>query len=110
MLRSDSTAALAVVDKLRSKSPAMNRVARELAIDLTFSATGLVFRSPHVRGVVNEWSDALSRLAQPGSGARVPGPLRAVPETRLPERGAAWWLVEGRPDETAQGLGEGVAE
>ena len=29
----------------------------------------------HVRGTNNEWADALSRLAQPGSGAVVPGPI-----------------------------------
>ena len=57
-VRSDATAALAALEKLRSRNPAMNRVARELALDVTFAPAGLSFRPKHVPGATNEWSDA----------------------------------------------------
>ena len=102
VVRSDSTAALAALEKLRSRNGAMNRVARELAIEISFSPTGLSFQGRHVRGKRNEWADALSRIAQPGSGAVVPGPLRGLTQ-RVPEdRGSRWWRASSRLEISGQ--------
>eukprot|EP00972_Heterocapsa_arctica_P014190 2089305-Heterocapsa_arctica.AAC.1 len=51
----------------------------------------------HVAGKRNEWADALSRLAEPGSGATVPGPLRGAKQRRLPRRDRRWWRVWDAP-------------
>ena len=91
VVKSDSTAALPAFEKERSKSPIINAIAREMAFDLALSTYQPELIYTHVRGKNNEWADALSRLAQPGSGAAVPGPLRGCHRAVVPRRGAAWW-------------------
>ena len=64
-VRSDNVAALHLVLRLKGKSPGMNQVARELALDLGDAA----FRPDivtHTPGVASEIADALSRRHQPG--------------------------------------------
>ena len=52
-----------------------------------------VLQPQHIRGERNAWCDALSRLAQPGSGARVPPPLAGLPRTAAPPRGPTDWVT-----------------
>ena len=99
-VRSGSMAALGSFDRGRStRSPAIKKVLKELALTVALSPTGLRFRFKHLAGDRNQWSDSLSRLSQPGSGARVPAPLLACPRTAVEERGSGWWLTEGVPEE-----------
>ena len=84
----------------------MNYLLQEFALALACSTESLRLRYKHVPGARNEWADALSRLTQPGSGARVPGPLRGIPPTEVPERTAGWWLLEGPRDRVTAALGQ----
>ena len=94
--RSDSIAALGALEKGASaRSSAMNYLLQEFTLLLATSFEDLRLRYKHVPGRRNEWADALSRLPQPGSGACVPGPLRAIAPTAVPTRGPGWWLLEG---------------
>ena len=101
-VRSDSTAAIGAVRKMRSKIAAINAVVRELALTVATSPTGLCINLRHLLGARNAWADALSRLAEPGSGAVVPGPLRSLPRAELEVRGEGWWkaggVKEGAPE------------
>lgn len=93
--KSDSKAALGALEKQRSSAPSVNAVARELALDRALSTCEPLLEFAHVRGVRNEWADALSRLHQPGSNAVVPGPLRVVTRQTVPARVASWWRTAG---------------
>jgi hypothetical protein len=94
LAKSDSKAALGAFEKQRSKSPHINLIARELALDRALAAYEPRLELAHVRGKRNEWADALSRLAQPGSGAAVPGPLRGLPCRGVGVRGPSWWRTD----------------
>ena len=90
-VRSDSKAALGALGKLASPTPAMNTIAREVAVDVATSDYGLEPMSwGHVAGVLNEWADALSRLEAP-EPKFVPAVLAAFEPEELPARDAAWW-------------------
>ena len=99
-VKSDSTAAIGAIRKLRSKAPGINAVVRELSLTIATTPTGLTVDLRHLPGVKNAWADALSRLAEPGSGAVVPGPLRALAAATQEERGPGWWKACG-----VQGVG-----
>ena len=108
--RSDSMAAIGAVERGgSSKSPATNMILKELALVIALSPTGLRIQVSHIRGDNNAWADALSRIHQPGSGARVPGPLRALPPTQVPARGPGWWVLEGLKERVTTALAEGGA-
>ena len=99
-VRSDSMAAFGSLFRGRStRSPAINKVLKELALTVALSPTGLRLRFKHLAGDRNQWTDALSRLSQPCSGARVPAPLLGCPRTAVEDRGSGWWLTEGVPEE-----------
>ena len=83
---------------------AINKVLKELALCMALSSTGLRVRLRHIKGSSNEWADALSRIHQPGSGARVPAPLLAVERTVLEHRGPDWWRTAGAPEEVLIGV------
>ena len=89
--KSDSKAALGALEKERSKSPSINLIAREVALDRAMAEFEPLFDFRHVAGKCNEWADALSRLDQPGSGAVIPGPLRSVTRRAVAERLGSWW-------------------
>ena len=109
--KSDSMSALGSLSKgASSQSAGMNYLMKEFMLVLAASGPGFRLRYRHIPGAHNEWADALSRLSQPGSGASVPGPLRGVPQTPAPERGAWWWTVEGPPEEAVRGMAGGVTE
>ena len=61
--------------------------------------SGLRLTFKHLPGENNEWADALSRLAQPGAGARIPAPLLGVARTPVEERGASFWITGNAPSE-----------
>ena len=90
-VRSDSKAALGALWKLSSPTPAINMIAREVAVDVATSDYGLEPISwGHVSGVLNEWADCLSRLTAP-EPKYVPAALEAFEPETLPERTALWW-------------------
>ena len=98
-LRSDSMSALGALDKGRStRSRAMNLVLQELSLTVAVSPTGLRYRLRHIAGVRNQWSDSLSRLSEPGSGARVPTPLLQTPRSDVEDRVGDWWLTATVPE------------
>ena len=97
-VKSDSMSAIGAVQKMRSGNSALNRIVRELAIEKAYAPHGLTFRLRHLKGDHNEWADALSRLAQPGSGAVVPGPLRCLRQPALEARGPAWWQASTKAE------------
>ena len=119
VVRTDSMSAAGALYKGRSQVTAINAMARELAyVDVVMDAD-LALLIRHVAGRRNEWADALSRLGQPGSGARVPPPLLALP--RRPADGCrlADWVTRGLPQgpgaeqeapEEAEEKREGVRE
>ena len=90
---SDFLAALGVVGALSSTEYGLNRVARELALDLALSRyrLGVV---EHLRGVANVVPDALSRLSAPDPK---PFPLAclACPRMLPPPRTPSWWRASG---------------
>lgn len=95
-IRSDSQAALGAWRKERSTHPAMNAVVREMALDLAEGKYKIDIKE-HVPGRLNLWADALSRVAQPGSGAVVPAPLVAARRVYPSVRDVAWWRAAGDP-------------
>ena len=82
----------------------MNYLIQEVTLLLATCGETLRLQYRHVPGSRNEWADALSRLSQPGSGARVPGPLRGLAPTEVPKRDAAWYLLEGPKSRVAADL------
>ena len=81
-VRSDSVTALSLVARMRSNSPQMSVVARELALTRASSCIrpSLVEHTP---GVANKLADALSRRFQPGTDFLVPEALVDVPECNV---------------------------
>jgi hypothetical protein len=82
---------LGAFEKERSRSPNINAIVREIALDLALAEYQPTVEYAHVAGKRNEWADALSRLAQPAVEAVVLGPFRACVRSAVPARGAAWW-------------------
>ena len=93
----DSKAALGAMGKERSKSEAVNLVARELALDLAELNYSVSIEYRHLRGKVNLWADSLSRLSQPDSSHKVPEELRWLPRRTLSRRVGAWWQTVQDP-------------
>ena len=88
-VRSDSLSALRSMVKLSSRSPDLNLVARELALDavLGLYTIGLGI---HIPGVSNKLPDDLSRLWAPEPHS-FPSELVGVPETKPPLRDSSFW-------------------
>ena len=91
-VRSDSTAALGALGKFGSPSPAVNKVARELSIDVALSAYGVDVWS-HLPAESNVEADALSRWFEPGVTPAVPPRLVHVERSFPAPRGDAWWCA-----------------
>ena len=89
-VRSDSVAALGALGKLGSTAPAINRVAREVALDVALSRYGVDVWT-HVRAEYNTDADALSRLSEPGAKYVVPPHLAAVKRATVQPRDQEWW-------------------
>ena len=89
-VRSDSSAALGAWTKERSKSPAVNEVVREAALDMAEGLYRIDYRE-HVPGKENLFPDALSRLHQPGANMVVPAELANSQRVWPVGRGSAYW-------------------
>ena len=90
---SDSLAALGVVGALSSTEFGLNRVARELALDLALSRYALNVVE-HLPGVANVVPDALSRLSAP-EPKPFPSACLACPRMLPPPRTPSWWRASG---------------
>ena len=97
-VRTHSTAALGAACKLRSPEPRMNRIARELALDLAEAKYELDFLV-HIPGLDNDIADALSRLFQPEGGGAVPTAFGRARCMHPAVRSNAWWETAGGPAE-----------
>ena len=88
-VRSDSLSALRAMVKMVSRSPALNAIARELALD---SVLGLyrVGLATHVPGIANLTADDLSRMWAPDAHA-FPDALRGVHRDQAPPRDSSFW-------------------
>ena len=88
-VRSDSLSALRSMVRLASRSPALNLIARELALD---AVLGLyrVGIATHIPGVANNLPDDLSRMWAPCPHP-FPLVLASVPEIQAPSRGREFW-------------------
>ena len=89
-VRSDSVATLAMVATMRARTPGLNLIARELALEL---AEGC-FRPQvveHIPGVANCIADGLSRKFQPGAPFILPYALVGVPELDCPQRDRSYY-------------------
>ena len=88
MIRSDSTVALAMMQKLSSRHPTLNFIAAEISLRLEkFEVQRLVHQ--HLRGYLNEEADWLSRLAERKDKPK-PAGLTGVPL----KRGMPWNVAE----------------
>jgi hypothetical protein len=88
-VRSDSLSALRSMVKLCSRSPALNLIAREVALDavLGLYSVGLAV---HIPGVSNKLPDDLSRMWAPDPHSFPPA-LSGIPEVRAPPRDRTFW-------------------
>ena len=88
-VRSDSLSALRSVARLASRSPALNLIARELALDavLGLYTVGI---ATHIPGVANNLPDDLSRMWAPDPHL-FPAELISVPEISAPVRDRMFW-------------------
>ena len=105
-VKSDSMAALGSLERGgATRNQAINLILKEMALEVVLSPSGLRLSFKHIRGAHNEWSDALSRIHQPGSGARVPAPLLACPRTEVDDRGPGWWRMAAVPEDVMEMAG-----
>ena len=94
-VKSDSIAALVLLADMKSKSPSMNFVGRELALTLSEAAVRPQICA-HIPGIANKLADLLSRKFQPGEISSVPAVLRHVPEESIPMRTREWFQTLAR--------------
>ena len=100
IIKSDSKAALGAMERGgTTRSASINAVLKELSLVIAVAPSGLRLWFKHLAGAQNQWADSLSRIAQPGAGARVPAPLLSCTRTAVEERGAAFWRTAGRAEE-----------
>ena len=88
---STTSGALTLILHLKGTGFALNRIARELALDLGDAA----FRPDcvcHTPGVASGMADVLSRHFFPGSAQQVPQALEGVPRAHPPTRDSNWWV------------------
>ena len=89
-VRADNIAALQMVLHVKGSSQAMNKIARELALDLgdaSFRPDMVV----HTPGVASSMADSLSRKFCPGVDFSVPQALLKAVEHHLHPREESWW-------------------
>ena len=88
-VQSDSQSALRSMVKLSSRSPHLNLVARQLALD---AVLGLftIGMAVHIPGVSNKLPDDLSHMWAPEPHA-FPAELQGIPEIKPPIRDSSFW-------------------
>ena len=94
IIRSDNITALVMALRLKSPPGGAKRIAKELALDLTF-ATWIPLIVEHIPGISNALADILSRRRDPAHEEtwRLPRVLERVPETRVPVRDATYYYL-----------------
>ena len=93
-VRADNVAALTMILHLKGSSPALNAVAREVALDLGNAS----FRPDvvaHTPGVASNIADKLSRLYAPGSAGTAPTAVSGARRVRPEVRAGTWWRAGG---------------
>ena len=91
-VRSDNVAALTMVAHLKAKSPRLNYIAKELALDLCEAS----FRPDvcvHTPGVASKIADAISRKFEPGNCFSIPSCLVSVPYCNVLVRDDVYWRL-----------------
>ena len=106
-VRADNIAALQLVLRLLGSTDAMNKIARELALDLgdaSFRPDMVV----HTPGVASNIADSLSRRFCPGENFSVPQALLSAVEHHPPTREESWWktVTVGRSIRASVGASE----
>ena len=91
-VRSDSEAALGALGKLGSPTQAVNRIAKEVALDVALSSYGIDVWT-HLPGEENKEADLLSRWFEPQAPQAVPCRLAAVERTFPQPRSQDWWIA-----------------
>ena len=89
-IKSDSKAALAMAERLKS-GPSAKLISQELAI--IYHEAAFEPRVQHIPGVANRLADALSRLNAPGSKKTLPKVLTDLPVTPIPPRGRSYYAM-----------------
>ena len=89
----DNVTALTMADSFKGSSPAVNTLARELALEFGDSTHRPAHRK-HLPGVCNKVADELSRRLQPGVRFRVPDLLKNIKKTELPIRQVSYYLAK----------------
>lgn len=93
LVKSDSLSTLIMLAKGKAKSPELNVLAREFALDQALREYR-VWWLEHIPGVTNQQADALSRLEAP-ERATIPEALHRVPR-RTVDVGPGFWKVQLR--------------
>ena len=89
-VKSDSLSSLFMLSKGRAKSPELNFIAREVALDQALQVYSLTFLE-HIPGVTNLEADFLSRVFAPKTPVK-PGQLEGVPLSPF-KLGEGFWKV-----------------
>ena len=89
-VKSDSLSSLFMLSKGRAKSPELNFIAREVALDQALQVYSLTFLE-HIPGVTNLEADFLSRVFAPKTPEK-PGQLEGVPSSPF-KIGESFWKV-----------------
>jgi guanyl-specific ribonuclease Sa len=93
-VRSDSVAALTLVARMKTSSPSLAIVAREMALTLSASCVRPCIVE-HTPGAANKLADQLSRKYEPGTTWRTPGALLGIAECVLPQRTCGYYRCAG---------------
>ena len=91
-VRADNITALTLILRLKGSSPALNSIAREMALDIGSAA----FRPDvvaHTPGVASHIADVLSRKFEPGVIFALPPALTTAQEVRPAKRDAQFWAA-----------------
>ncbi len=93
-VKADSLGALLALAKAASKSPSLNRITMEMALDLAGMSSYLELT--HIPGPTNVLPDALSRMSGPDPHV-LPESLRDVHRVQAPPRTAQFWRTLNPP-------------
>ena len=92
-VRGDNLAALSLLVKMQPHSPALQLIARELALEVSMSSFTPDF-AEHVAGISNTIADTLSRRQELGSSYRLPTALIDAEYMAPERRNEEWWLTK----------------
>ena len=96
LVKSDSMAALGALNREGSSRPLINKVVREIALDLAEGIYNVEVLG-HQPALWNGIADALSRLDEPEADTEFPTSLEGVPRTETAPRPLAWWRSRRSP-------------